>query len=118
MINSKLHISKIYIFVIHFFFFLFFFASSTYKSLSGQRNLNEKKSRHASKASSAVGEASYTFGNADEVLNLHEEVLAESARPDNSDEFAPFILKDKYMTEKDARIKETDVPERMQVYCL
>lgn len=117
MINSKLHISKIYIFVIHF-FFLFFFASSTYKSLSGQRNLNEKKSRHASKASSAVGEASYTFGNADEVLNLHEEVLAESARPDNSDEFAPFILKDKYMTEKDARIKETDVPERMQVYCL
>lgn len=100
------------------FFFLFFFASSTYKSLSGQRNLNEKKSRHASKASSAVGEASYTFGNADEVLNLHEEVLAESARPDNSDEFAPFILKDKYMTEKDARIKETDVPERMQVYCL
>lgn len=101
-----------------FFFFLFFFASSTYKSLSGQRNLNEKKSRHASKASSAVGEASYTFGNADEVLNLHEEVLAESARPDNSDEFAPFILKDKYMTEKDARIKETDVPERMQVYCL
>lgn len=100
------------------FFFLFFFASSTYKSLSGQRNLNEKKSRHASKASSAVGEASYTFGNADEVLNLHEEVLAESARPDNSDEFAPFILKDKYMTEKDARIKETDVPERMQVFCL
>ena len=100
------------------FFLLFFFASSTYKSLSGQRNLNKKKSRHASKASSAVGEASYTFGNAVEVLNLNEQVLAESARPDDSNDFAPFILKDKYMTEKDASIKEIDVPERMQVYCL
>ena len=100
------------------FFFLFFFASSTYKSLSCQRNLNEKKSRHASKASSAVGEASYTFGNADEVLNLHDQVIAESARPDDSNDFAPFILKDKYMTEKDAIIKEIDLPERMQVYCL
>lgn len=31
------------------------------------------------------------------------------------DEFEPFILSEKYMTEKDDRVREMDVPERIQV---
>ena len=31
------------------------------------------------------------------------------------DEFEPFILAEKYMTPKDEQIKETDIPERIQV---
>lgn len=32
------------------------------------------------------------------------------------DEFEPIILSEKYMTEKDDRIREIDIPERMQVF--
>lgn len=31
------------------------------------------------------------------------------------DEFEPIILSEKYMTEKDERIRKIDIPERMQV---
>lgn len=32
------------------------------------------------------------------------------------DEFEPIILSEKYMTENDDRIREIDIPERMQVF--
>lgn len=115
-ISCWLHIQKRIVLLIIFPFW-YVLSCCKIKSLSGQRNLNEKKSRHASKESSSTGgEASYSFGNANELRTLHKQVLAENARPDDSTDFAPFILKDKYMTEKDACMKEIDMPERMQVY--
>lgn len=32
------------------------------------------------------------------------------------DEFDPIIVKEKYLTEKDERIRKIDVPERLQVF--
>lgn len=94
-------------------------------SLSRLRKPNRKKSRQApGVSSSALQEAHDIFGDVDELLMLRKQGLTKSSRYDDSgdwrekrleDEFEPFILTEKYMTEKDDRIREIDVPERIQV---
>lgn len=81
----------------------------------------KKKSRQApGVSSSALQEAHEIFGDVDELLMLRKRLAASSG--DGSwvekrleDEFEPFILSEKYMTPKDDIIRETDVPERIQV---
>lgn len=69
-------------------------------------------------------EAHDIFGDVDELLKLRKQGLAKISRYDDSDEwkerrledeFEPAILSEKYMTEKDDRIREIDIAERMQV---
>ncbi|KAF6149458.1 hypothetical protein GIB67_016996 [Kingdonia uniflora] len=87
------------------------------------RKPNRKKSRQApGVSSSALQEAHDIFGDVDELLILRKQGL--SSRHDDmgergpkrlEDEFEPFILQEKFMTEKDEEIRETDIPERMQI---
>jgi transcription elongation factor SPT6 len=62
------------------------------------------------------------FGDVDDLLarrakDLERTASNSSALTENrlEDEFDPIILADKYMTPRDEIIKQTDVPERMQV---
>lgn len=90
-----------------------------------RKKLNRKKSRQApGVSSSALQEAHDIFGDVDELLKLRKQGLAKISRYDDSDEwkerrledeFEPAILSEKYMTEKDDRIREIDIAERMQV---
>ncbi|KAL3533413.1 hypothetical protein ACH5RR_006934 [Cinchona calisaya] len=90
-----------------------------------RKKVNKKKSRQApGVSSSALQEAHDIFGDVDEFLRLRKQGLAKMGRYDESgewrerrleDEFEPSILSEKYMTEKDDRIREIDIPERMQV---
>nr|DAD43000.1 TPA_asm: hypothetical protein HUJ06_001230 [Nelumbo nucifera] len=90
-----------------------------------RRKPNRKKARQApGVSSSALQEAHDIFGDVDELLMLRKEGLAKSGRYDESgewrekrleDEFEPFILTEKYMTEKDDQIREIDIPERIQM---
>lgn len=74
-------------------------------------------------SSTALMEAQEIFGDVDELLSRRKQDLE---RDDTSrfapklieDEFEPFILSEKYMTPKDDIIRETDVPERLQVVLL
>lgn len=72
-------------------------------------------------SSSALEEAHEIFGDVDELLMLRKQGLAASSGDGSwvekrlEDEFEPFILSEKYMTPKDDIIRETDVPERIQV---
>lgn len=87
--------------------------------------MNKKKSRQAPGVSStALQEAHDIFGDVDELLRLRKQGLAKMGHYDEAgewrerrleDEFEPIILSEKYMTEKDERIREIDIPERMQV---
>ncbi|CAL9209230.1 transcription elongation factor SPT6 homolog [Musa acuminata AAA Group] len=82
----------------------------------------KKMSRQApGVSSSALQEAHEIFGDVDELLMLRKQGLA-AVSADGSwsekrleDEFEPFILSEKYMTPKDDIIRETDVPERIQL---
>ncbi|XP_028074126.1 transcription elongation factor SPT6 homolog [Camellia sinensis] len=90
-----------------------------------RRKPNKKKSRQApGVSSSALQEAHDIFGDVDELLRLRKQGLAKVGKYDDSsewrerrleDEFEPIILSEKYMTEKDDRIREIDLPERMQI---
>lgn len=72
----------------------------------------------------ALQEAHDIFGDVDEFLRQRKYQLGERSLYDEAgewkerkleDEFEPIILSEKYMTEKDDRIREIDIPERMQV---
>ncbi|KAM3411347.1 hypothetical protein ACQJBY_003159 [Aegilops geniculata] len=73
-------------------------------------------------SSSALQEAHDIFGDVDELLALRKQELERDAINSGElrgnrleDEFEPFILAEKYMTPKDEQIKETDIPERIQL---
>nr|XP_043620517.1 transcription elongation factor SPT6 homolog [Erigeron canadensis] len=90
-----------------------------------RRTKVKKKSRHApGVSSSAMQEAYDIFGDVDEFLKQRKEGLERSNRYDENgewrerrleDEFEPIILSEKYMTEDDGRIRDIDIPERMQI---
>ncbi|KAM0026592.1 putative tex-like protein, HTH domain superfamily [Helianthus debilis subsp. tardiflorus] len=90
-----------------------------------RRKVNKKKSRQAPGVSStAIQEAHDIFGDVDELLRQRKQGLERISRYDESgewrerrleDEFEPIILSEKYMTESDDRIREIDIPERMQI---
>ncbi|XP_077224916.1 transcription elongation factor SPT6 homolog isoform X2 [Tasmannia lanceolata] len=85
----------------------------------------KKKSRPAiGVSSSALQEAREIFVVVNELLMLRKQRFAKGGSYDDfgewrekrlEDEFEPFILTEKYMTEKDDRIRKIDVPERIQV---
>ncbi|RRT79241.1 hypothetical protein B296_00003462 [Ensete ventricosum] len=86
------------------------------------KKLKKKKSRQApGVSSSALQEAHEIFGDVDELLMLRKQGLAAVSGDGTcsekrlEDEFEPFILSEKYMTTKDEIIRETDVPERIQL---
>jgi transcription elongation factor SPT6 len=65
-------------------------------------------------------EAQEIFGDVDELLSRRKQDLERDdtsrfAPKQIEDEFEPFILSEKYMTPKDDIIRESDVPERLQV---
>jgi transcription elongation factor SPT6 len=73
-------------------------------------------------SSSALQEAHELFGDVDELLARRTEDLERAAANSSElrgnrleDEFDPITLEERYMTERDEKIKRTDVPERMQV---
>ncbi|CAL9765594.1 unnamed protein product [Musa acuminata subsp. burmannicoides] len=87
-----------------------------------KKKLKKKKSRQApGVSSSALQEAHEIFGDVDELLMLRKQGLAAVSGDGTwsekrlEDEFEPFILSEKYMTTKDEIIRETDVPERIQL---
>jgi transcription elongation factor SPT6 len=85
-------------------------------------------------SSMALQEAQEIFGDVTELLDrrksgMNSDQLGEDAddegyrlgRPSKKkleDEFEPSVLEEKYMTEKDNRIREIDMPERLQVSVL
>ncbi|XP_072996636.1 transcription elongation factor SPT6-like [Typha latifolia] len=87
-----------------------------------KKKLKKKKSRQApGVSSSALQEAHEIFGDVDELLMLRKqgldkvEVDSGGLRKRFEDEFEPFIVSEKYMTPKDDMIRETDIPERIQL---
>jgi transcription elongation factor SPT6 len=97
-------------------------------SLHRPRKSKKKKVRQiAGVSTAALEEARDIFGDVDELLRLRKQSLALSGRSRDSselqgkrleDEFEPFILKEKYLTEKDDSIRKIDMPERIQVLLL
>ncbi|GLT74544.1 hypothetical protein SLA2020_463320 [Shorea laevis] len=80
-------------------------------------NSNDDKLRQAVVVvSPPVKEAGYLVGDVNEILTQRKQALAMIVKPDNSNEFEPFFLVDKYMTERDDYVREVDLPERMQVF--
>ncbi|CAN0929200.1 Transcription elongation factor SPT6 homolog [Linum grandiflorum] len=83
------------------------------------RPQKRRKSKQASGASSfALQEAHEIFGDVDELLQLRrQQGLDSNERLERrlEDEFEPTVLAEKYMTEKDDVIRQTDIPERMQI---
>ncbi|MCL7051875.1 hypothetical protein MKW94_014178, partial [Papaver nudicaule] len=91
-------------------------------ALPRRKKTHKKKARQApGVSSSALQEAHDIFGDVDELLMLRKKGLEKSNRFEESrekrieDEFEPFILSEKYMTEKDEVIRDLDVPERIQI---
>lgn len=90
-----------------------------------RRKINKKKFRQApGVSSSAIQEAHDIFGDVEEILLSRKKGLERINRYDEAgewkekkieDEFEPIILSEKYMTENDDRIREIDIPERMQI---
>nr|GEV00404.1 global transcription factor group B1 [Tanacetum cinerariifolium] len=75
-------------------------------------------------SSMALQEAHDIFGDVDEFLLQRKQQLERRSKHDETDEwkerdiedeFEPIILSEKYMTKKDDRIREIDIPERMQI---
>ncbi|CAK7339903.1 unnamed protein product [Dovyalis caffra] len=87
-------------------------------TLVRRKKLKKKKSRQASGvSSSALQEAQEIFGDVDELIQIRKQGLESSEWKERrlEDEFEPTVLSEKYMTEKDDRIRMIDIPERMQV---
>ncbi|GAB4839170.1 Transcription elongation factor spt6, partial [Ancistrocladus abbreviatus] len=90
-----------------------------------RKKLAKKKYRQApGVSSSALLEAHEIFGDVEELLKVRQLRLDKIGRYDENgkwiekrleDEFEPTILADKYMTEKDEKIRVNDIPERMQI---
>ncbi|XP_021745917.1 transcription elongation factor SPT6 homolog [Chenopodium quinoa] len=88
-------------------------------------NKNKKKKHRQAGGvpSSSLQEAQDIFGDVEELLDMRRKTL-ERDRYDESGEwnerrleheFEPIILAERYMTDKDDRIREIDIPERMQI---
>ncbi|KAI3742191.1 hypothetical protein L1987_59871 [Smallanthus sonchifolius] len=92
---------------------------------TSRRKVTKKKYRQAPGVSStAIQEAHDIFGDVEELLRQRRSGLEKINRYDDAgegrksrleDEFEPIILSEKYMTEKDDRIRDIDIPERMQI---
>ncbi|KAM7271543.1 hypothetical protein ACFE04_030757 [Oxalis oulophora] len=83
-----------------------------------QRKLKKKKPRQGSGAlSAALQEAHEIFGDVDELLQAREHLLKPREEKERrlEDEFEPAILSEKYMTDKDDKIRVTDIPERLKI---
>uniref|UniRef100_A0A1D1YSQ9 Transcription elongation factor spt6 n=1 Tax=Anthurium amnicola TaxID=1678845 RepID=A0A1D1YSQ9_9ARAE len=88
-----------------------------------RKKTKKKKSRQVlGVSSSALQEAHEIFGDVDELLALRKQDLARGSsdmmgwgEKRLEDEFEPLILEEKYMTPKDDIMRETDVPERIQL---
>lgn len=90
------------------------------------RRVDKKKKKHRQAPgvlSSSLQEAHDIFGDVSELLDMRRKTL-ERDRYDESGEwnerrleheFEPIILAERYMTDKDDRIREVDIPERMQI---
>lgn len=86
--------------------------------LCRRRKFKRKKSRQApGVSSSALEEAHEIFGDVDDLLQLRKHSLQTSEMREArlEDEFEPAVLSEKYMTERDDKIRDLDVPERKQV---
>ncbi|KAL6555302.1 Transcription elongation factor spt6 [Orobanche gracilis] len=70
-------------------------------------------------SSSALQEAHLIFGDVDDLLRVRKLKISdrygETDERNLEDQFDPSILSEKYMTKKDDRIRELDIPERMQI---
>lgn len=78
--------------------------------------MNQKKLKQVvTLCSSALNDVGPIIGDVNEILNRQKQVMAINVKLDDSSEFEPFFLADKYMTERDNHVRETDMPERMQV---
>ncbi|KAI5427479.1 Transcription elongation factor spt6, variant 4 [Lathyrus oleraceus] len=68
-------------------------------------------------SSSALQEAQELFGDVDELLLARSRTRGSDDYKETrlEDEFEPIVLSEKYMTENDDRIRESDIPERMQI---
>ncbi|KAG8490527.1 hypothetical protein CXB51_015772 [Gossypium anomalum] len=65
--------------------------------------------------SSALNDKVPTTDDTNQTLNHQKQVQASKVNLDNSSEFELFFLANKYTTEKDDLIRQTDIPERMQM---
>ena len=91
------------------------------------RRKPQKKKKHRQAPgvpSSALQEAHDIFGDVEELLDMRRRLNLERDGYDDSGqwkdrgleyEFEPIILAERYMTDKDDRMREIDVPERLQV---
>ncbi|WRX12759.1 Transcription elongation factor Spt6 [Theobroma cacao] len=78
--------------------------------------MNQKKLKQVvTLCSSALNDVGPIIGDVNEILNRQKQVMAINVKLDDSSEFEPFFLADKYMTERDNHVRETDMPERMQM---
>ncbi|XP_058740461.1 transcription elongation factor SPT6 homolog isoform X1 [Vicia villosa] len=68
-------------------------------------------------SSSALREARELFGDVDELLLARDHVRGTNDFRETrlEDDFEPIVLSDKYMTQNDHRIRDLDIPERMQI---
>ncbi|CAK8543008.1 unnamed protein product [Lathyrus sativus] len=68
-------------------------------------------------SSSALQEAQELFGDVDELLLARSRTRGSDDYKETrlEDEFEPIVLSEKYMTENDDRIRNCDIPERMQI---
>ncbi|XP_073017502.1 transcription elongation factor SPT6 homolog isoform X1 [Primulina eburnea] len=84
------------------------------------RRKKPKKSRQRPGIlSSALQEAHEIFGDVEDLLRIRKlevrDRYGETDKRSLEDQFDPSVLSEKYMTEKDDRIREIDIPERMQI---
>ncbi|CAO2831543.1 unnamed protein product [Amaranthus hypochondriacus] len=92
------------------------------------RRKPQKKKKHRQAPgvpSSALQEAHDIFGDVEELLDMRRRLNLERDGYDDSGqwkdrglehEFEPIILAERYMTDKDDRMREIDVPERLQIF--
>ncbi|KAG9156361.1 hypothetical protein Leryth_009224 [Lithospermum erythrorhizon] len=86
--------------------------------------VRRRRRNDSDETSGQLNEGREIFGDVDELLRQRKKSLAKMNRNEGSiqqrdrrleHEFEPIILSEKYMTEKDDRIRENDIPERMQL---
>ncbi|TYJ38228.1 hypothetical protein E1A91_A05G429400v1 [Gossypium mustelinum] len=78
--------------------------------------MNKKKMEQVvTICSSALDDKVPITDDANQTLNHQKQVQASKMNLDNSSEFEPFLLANKYTTERDDLIRQTDIPERMQM---
>ncbi|KAL6556109.1 hypothetical protein OROGR_005397 [Orobanche gracilis] len=73
-----------------------------------------KKGKQSGTSSTAIQAAREVFGDVEDVLLSRKSEASDNHGGKSQDQFHPSVLCGKYTTQKDERIRETDVPERMQ----